>query len=250
MATYNGERWVGRQLETILPQLAADDELVVSDDASTDGTVALVEALVDPRVRLLTGRSFRSPVRNFEQALEHARGDLVVLSDQDDVWLPNKLEAVRAAFADPPRRPYLVVFDAAVVDEEERLVHPSVLAKLKAGPGFGKNLWTNRYLGCCMAFTADLLDAALPIPRRMPMHDMWLGQLCERIGGTAFLPERTMLYRRHDETTTGFEIEFRPLLQIRRRVDLAAALAARTLAYRRARSRGPSLPERRSRHPS
>jgi hypothetical protein len=101
-----------------------------------------------------------------------------------------------------------------------------------------------------MAFTADLLDAALPIPRRMPMHDMWLGQLCERIGGTAFLPERTMLYRRHDETTTGFEIEFRPLLQIRRRVDLAAALAARTLAYRRARPRGPSLPERRSRHPS
>jgi glycosyltransferase involved in cell wall biosynthesis len=245
MATYNGERFVGRQVETILPQLHDGDELVVSDDGSSDGTVAIVRSFGDPRLRVLHG-GFRDPVRNFEHALRHATGDVVVLADQDDVWLPGKLDAVRSLFAATRERPYLVVLDAAVVDEQERRLEPSVLRRLKAGPGLLKNLWTNRYLGCCMAFSRDLLDVALPIPRRMPMHDMWLGQLCERIGTTAFVHDVTMLYRRHDESVTGFEIEFRPLVQIRRRIDLAVALARRSLAYRRA----PRRPRRRSRQPS
>jgi hypothetical protein len=92
-----------------------------------------------------------------------------------------------------------------------------VLAKLNAGPGFWKNLYDNRYLGCCMAFSRDLLDWALPFPRRIPMHDMWLGQLCERIGTTEFLPVVTMQYRKHEASLTEFRIRFMPWLQIKRR---------------------------------
>lgn len=228
MATYNGERFLRRQLETILPQLADGDELVISDDSSTDGTMAIIRSFDDPRIRLFAGNRFRSPIFNFEFALKQARGDILVLSDQDDVWLENKLSVVRELFAHESRRPFLVVLDAEVVDEQGNMLHPSVLRKLKAGPGFWKNLFDNRYLGCCMAFSRDLLARALPFPILIPMHDIWLGQLCERIGTTSFVPVVTMRYRKHGASMTSFAIEFRPWLQIKRRVILAWNLLCRS----------------------
>lgn len=228
MATCNGERFLRRQLETILPQLAAGDELVIADDSSTDGTVTIIRSYPDPRIRLFTGNRFRSPIFNFEFALQQARGDILVLADQDDVWLENKLAVVRERFARESRRPFLIVLDAQVVDEGGAVTYPSVLRKLKAGPGFWKNLYDNRYLGCCMAFSRDLLERALPFPRRIPMHDIWLGQLCERIGTTAFIPDVTMQYRKHGASLTDFRILFRPWTQIKRRVVLAWNLLCRS----------------------
>ena len=227
LATFNGARFVERQVATILEQLEPGDELVVSDDGSSDDTVALVRAFGDPRVRILQGPTFRSPLRNFEHAVANAKGDTIVLADQDDVWLPNKLPLVRQLFAAETKRPYLVVLDARIVDEDERVVYPSVQAKLHAGPGFAKNVWANRYLGCCMAFSSDLLDVALPVPAGVDMHDIWLGQLCERVGKTAFVPAVTMLYRRHETTTTGFDIQLQPVQQIRRRAVLVRELLRR-----------------------
>ena len=237
MATFNGARYVREQVETILEQLEPDDELVVSDDSSTDDTVAIVRSFGDGRIRILEGNAFHSALRNFEHAVRHAGGETIVLADQDDAWLPNKLPLVRELFAGEMARPYLVVLDAEVVDEELRPLDPSVLAKLHAGPGLLKNLWANRYLGCCMAFSRDLLEVALPFPGGVDMHDIWLGQLCERVGTTAFVPVVTMRYRRHDATATGFDIRFQPLQQIRRRLSLAWQLASRTTRYRRTRRR-------------
>lgn len=221
MATCNGERFIRQQLESILSQLAADDELVISDDSSVDSTLAIVSSCNDPRIRLFPGQTFRSPVLNFEFALKQARGEIIVLADQDDVWLPNKLAVVRNFFLNNMKRPLLVVLDGTVVDGDEQEIYPSVLAKLKAGRGFWKNLYDNRYLGCCMAFSRDLLARAMPFPRNIPMHDIWLGQLCERIGCTEFLPVVTMKYRKHSASVTDFKIQFKPLLQIRRRLILA-----------------------------
>lgn len=221
MATYNGERFIRQQIESILSQLSPDDELVISDDSSADATVSIIKEFNDPRIRLFEGQSFRNPVLNFEYALRQTRGEIILLSDQDDIWLPNKLDVVRGIFADSAARPLLVVLDAAVVDENEREIFPSVLQKLKAGRGFWKNLYDNRYLGCCTAFSRDLLERALPFPRNIPMHDIWLGQLCERIGSTQFVPVVTMKYRKHSESMTEFKIRFKPLIQIRRRLILA-----------------------------
>jgi glycosyltransferase involved in cell wall biosynthesis len=227
MATYNGERFLRRQLETILAQLGPADELVISDDGSTDGTLALIREFADPRLRLFAGQSFRSPIFNFEFALKQATGDILVLADQDDVWLENKLELVRERFAARPAGPYLLALDGYVVDENEAVLHDSIFAKLKAGPGLLKNLFDNRYLGCCLAFSRELLTAALPFPRHIPMHDMWLGQLCERIGTTEFVPVKTIKYRKHGASLTDFRIEFKPWTQIRRRWFLAWHLLAR-----------------------
>lgn len=233
MATCNGERYLRQQLETILPQLAPGDELIIADDSSTDTTLAIIRSYADPRIRLFAGNSFHNPTLNFEYALQQARCDVIVLADQDDIWLPNKLPVVRNCFARQASRPYLIALDAQVVDAAEQELFPSVQVKINAGPGLVKNLIDNRYIGCCLAFSRDLLAWALPFPAKMPMHDMWLGQLCERIGTTAFVPTVTMRYRRHDASQTEFRIRFRPWLQITRRWVLLRELYRRRLRGRR-----------------
>ncbi|WP_233189466.1 glycosyltransferase family 2 protein [Geothermobacter hydrogeniphilus] len=228
LASHNGEKYIRRQLESILAQLVPTDEVVVSDDSSTDATLRIVQSLEDPRIRLFPGNTFFSPVYNFEHALKQARGDVIILADQDDVWLENRVALVREKFRDPPHARYLLVTDGAVVDEREQILHESIFRLIGAGPGFWKNLWNNRYMGCCMAFSRELLEVALPFPRHLPMHDMWLGQLCERIGVTEFVPVRTLLYRKHADSQTEFQIRWQPWLQIRRRWILATNLMKRS----------------------
>ncbi len=229
MATNNGERFLRRQIDSILIQLNADDELIVSDDSSEDATIEIIKSYSDPRVRFLSSGHFTSPVRNFENALSYARGDVIVLSDQDDVWLDNKLPLIRTLFMDSHTR-RLVVLDGLVVDEHEQILHKSIFEKIHAGKGLIKNIYNNTYLGCCMAFSRDLLEIALPFPSNIPMHDMWLGNLAALFGTIEFINEKTILYRRHGAALTDFRIKFEPLQQIRRRFNLLLSLMQRGLA--------------------
>ncbi len=234
MATRNGERFIRRQIETILRGLAPDDELVISDDSSTDGTLEIVRSFADPRIRLLPGNTFFHPAFNFENALRRAGGQIIALADQDDVWLGNKVPVIRERFARAPAGPHLLVLDGQVVNGAEEVLEESIFASLEAGSGFWRNLYKNRYVGCCIAFSRELLDAALPFPRRIPMHDMWLGQLCALVGTVEFVPIRTMKYRRHGANQTRFfATPFRPWLQFKQRFFLAAHLLARSLWYKR-----------------
>jgi glycosyltransferase involved in cell wall biosynthesis len=233
MATRNGERFIRRQLETILAQLAPDDEVVISDDSSTDGTLEVVRSLADHRIRLFAGNTFFSPTFNFENALRQARGDIIVLADQDDVWLDNKMAVIREKFAHAPAGPYLIALDGYVVDDAEQVMEESIFARLHVGTGFWRNVFKNRYVGCCLAFSRELLTAAFPFPRRIPMHDMWLGQLCALVGTVEFVPVKTIKYRRHMASRTEFlRTRFRPWIQIRRRFFLIAHLLGRSLWYR------------------
>jgi glycosyltransferase involved in cell wall biosynthesis len=233
MATHNGERFIRRQMETILAQLAPDDEMVISDDSSTDRTLEIIRSLADSRIRLFTGNTFFSPTFNCENALRQARGDIIVLADQDDIWLDNKVTVIRERFAQAPTGPYLMALDGYVVDDVEQVTEDSIFARLHVGTGFWRNVFNNRYLGCCLAFSRELLTAALPFPRRIPMHDMWLGQLCALVGTAEFVPVKTIRYRRHAASRTEFlRIRFRPWLQIRRRFFLVAHLLGRSLWYK------------------
>jgi glycosyltransferase involved in cell wall biosynthesis len=233
MATHNGERFIRRQMEMILAQLAPDDEMVISDDSSTDRTLEIIRSLADSRIRLFTGNTFFSPTFNFENALRQAREDIIVLADQDDIWLDNKVTVIREKFAQAPTGPYLMALDGYVVDDVEQVTEDSIFAQLNVGTGFWRNVFNNRYLGCCLAFSRELLTAALPFPRRIPMHDMWLGQLCALVGTVEFVPVKTIKYRRHAGSQTEFlRIRFRPWLQIRRRFFLVAHLLMRSLLYK------------------
>lgn len=208
LASYNGEKYIGEQLESILKQLDETDELIISDDSSTDGTLAVIEGFPDNRIRVLPGHSFYNPIFNFENALKQATGEMIVLSDQDDVWLDGKLEIIRQRFQNKPSRIYLVVLDGQIIDENGAVIGDSIFETLDSGRGFFKNLKHNTYMGCCLAFSRELLDIALPFPKKIPMHDSWLGFLSELFGVVEFVPEKTINYRKHQENRSlqGFDL--------------------------------------------
>lgn len=225
MATCNGSRFIRGQLESILSQLGPDDELIVSDDASSDDTLDIVRGYDDPRIRVLSGNVFQSPLRNFEHALRHARGRILVLSDQDDLWLPGRLELVHERLDKAIDRVALIMMDGEIVDATGNCLEESIFRANRAAAGILKNVYDNTYSGCCLAFTRPLLEIALPFPPRVPMHDMWLGILAEIFGRVEFVPVTTIRYRRHAANTSFRRASLAK--QIMRRIFLVSSLLRR-----------------------
>ena len=220
MAAYRGERYIEAQIRSILSELREGDELLVSDDAPGGETERIVRAFAqaDARVRYLRGEG-RGVVRNFERVLSAASGDVLFLSDQDDVWLPGKVEAVLREIENGA---CLVVHDATVTDELLQTLAPSFFALRGSRPGFLHNILRNSYMGCCMALTRPVLERALPFPPNLPMHDQWLGLTAEKLGRVRFLPTPYLLYRQHGGNVTGGRTS--PVQKLRWRLALLRAL--------------------------
>ncbi len=201
MAAYHGEKYIGAQIASIMPLLDAGDELIVSDDDPGGETQRVVERLsaVDGRIKYFSGEG-RGVVKNFENALSKVSGDYIFLCDQDDVWLPNKVDRVIRELESGAT---LVLHDARVTDADLNETCGSFFKAHGSKTGFLRNLGYNSYMGCCMAFKRELLLKALPFPDNIPMHDQWLGLLAERRGKTRLIAEPLILYRRHGETVTG-----------------------------------------------
>lgn len=192
MATYNGEKYIAEQLASILPQLGEFDEIVISDNFSTDGTVNAVMGFGDSRIKINQFYE-RNIVLNFENAIKLAKGNLIFLADQDDIWLPNKLKIMCNYLQNSD----LVLSDCNIVDQSLNLIFPSFLKHRNVKSGLLNNIFRNGYLGCCMGFRRSLLDFALPFPRSLPMHDWWLGLVAEIYGKVTVVEIPLLLYRRH-----------------------------------------------------
>lgn len=193
IATYNGEKYIKEQLTSILSQLSDQDELILSDDCSTDNTLEIVRAFNDSRIRILEGRRFGSPAFNFENALKNATGDVIMLSDQDDIWREDKVACVLAALKNCD----LIVSDAQIIDGDGQIIADSFFTLRGSVRGYWNNILKNSFLGCCMAFKKECLKYILPFPRKIAMHDIWIGLCVELYGKTLFLPEKLIKYRRH-----------------------------------------------------
>jgi glycosyltransferase involved in cell wall biosynthesis len=199
MTTFNGEKYLRRQLDTILSQLGTEDELIISDDSSTDGTIEIIKSYSDSRIKLLENGNFGSPVFNMENALKRAQGDYLFLADQDDVWLPGRVQKV----IEKLQQYDLVVCNAFIVDGNEKVIHESYFEWKGSSPGFFRNLRKNSFLGCSLAFSRKIVKAALPFPKQISMHDVWIGLMAECMGKVLFLDKRLMYYRRHDNNFTA-----------------------------------------------
>lgn len=197
LATYNGSPYVEAQLRSILEQLSPEDEVLIADDGSTDNTIAIVDAMGDPRIRWIAQGGRLGVVKNFERSLSAARGEYIFLSDQDDLWLPGKVDAVLEAFSLHPEAT-LVASDARVVDESGAVVAGSFFEQRgHFSTGVLHNLIKNKYLGCTLAFRSSMLEHFLPIPRDVPMHDMWFGTINDIYGKTHYIDQPLIAYRRH-----------------------------------------------------
>lgn len=202
MATYNGEKYIAKQLESILSQLSAGDEVIVSDDNSTDNTIDIIKSIDDSRIKLFVNQKEKGYTRNFENALEKATGDIIFLSDQDDVWVKTKVKTMLTYLIDYD----FVVSDNIIVDENLRPLHQSHFEIYKTQKGFVKNLILPRYVGACMAFKKEVLKKSLPFPSnaRLCAHDYWIGLIAELYFKTYKLNEPMILYRRHgSNASTG-----------------------------------------------
>lgn len=200
LATYNGEEYIREQLLSISAQLSAEDEIIISDDGSTDATLHVVESLCLPQVRVVhnTGRHGYTP--NFEFAISLAKGDYIFLSDQDDVWLSTKVQTCIQMLEHSD----FVITDASVVDKNLRVVHSSFWNFYDSKQGFLNNLVKFGYLGCCMAFRRCVLERALPFPKskRMASHDNWLALVAMLYYRCSYVSTPQILFRRHDHNTS------------------------------------------------
>ena len=149
---------------------------------------------------------------NFVNAIRHCRGDRIFLCDQDDVWLPDKVQRVTEAF---DAGATLVLHNAYVTDENLNITAPSFFALRGSRPGLVHNLVKNSYMGCCMAFDRSLLKKIMPMPKAVPMHDQWIGLIGEIYGKPAFLDVPLLYYRRHEGNVTGGQTDTRQKLQWR-----------------------------------
>ena len=218
MCTYNGERYLQEQLHSILEQSRQPDELVVCEDASSDGTLNILHSfkrLAPFDVRVYANDSNLGYVKNFEKAISKCEGDIILCSDQDDIWFPDRIERSIATFSEEPECGY-IFSDARLIDEESK----QLMEKLWNRVGFPierrrgfedpekqpnmlyvKNMVT----GATMAFRSKYRDMFLPIPELSNViHDGWIALTLSLFGkfGVA-LKEPLIYYRIHSQQQIG-----------------------------------------------
>jgi glycosyltransferase involved in cell wall biosynthesis len=202
LASYNGSKYINKQIASILYQLRETDELVIVDDNSSDETVKIIEDFKDPRIKLINNVFNLGVVKNFERSINNATGDLIFLSDQDDVWLPNKVEKILEVFQKYPDIT-LILSDAQIIDSEGQITANSffkIRGKFVANPL--SNFIKNKYHGCTLAFRREMIEVFLPFPANTPMHDMWIGIVNAIYGKVFYIDEPLIQHRRHDNNTS------------------------------------------------
>lgn len=222
MCTYNGSKYVREQLESFVWQTRLPDELIVCDDNSRDETASIISDFAKTApfpVHLHVNSANLGVVKNFEKAIKLCNGDLIALSDQDDVWLPEKLSLQEAIFRSSPQVG-LVFTNAEVVDE--RLVPLGYdlwstedfnLRKQRSvleGNAFNVLLRRNFVTGATMMFKRQFLEACVPFPhvtndliKRCIIHDYWIALIISALAEIKFIDKKMVKYRQHTSQLLG-----------------------------------------------
>jgi len=220
MCTFNGARYLSKQLASIATQTRPPDELIVCDDCSEDETVHIVEQFGRTAafpVRVQVNRATLGSTKNFEQAIKLCEGELVALSDQDDVWQPEKLRRLENALSDSLVG--LAFTNGELVDDSLKAIGKTVWQTLRFGEkeqdlfrrerGFEVLLDHNVATGAAMAFSAEFKDLILPIPDSLShdgvpvLHDWWSALLIAAVSNLSFIDEPLFKYRQHAQQQLG-----------------------------------------------
>lgn len=212
LASYNGEEYIEQQIESIRAQTIKEIEVVVSDDVSTDRTLEILKNYHENGVvRLLDNRQKLGVIKNFENALRHCTGQYVAFSDQDDVWLPQKVEKSLALLQNIETKfglhtPILVYTDAKVVDEQLNTISDSYLGFKRLDPTnveLRHLIVENVPTGCTMLMNRALANLVSTIPAEVTMHDVFVALTASCFGKMVYLNEPTLLYRQHQNNVLG-----------------------------------------------
>jgi len=234
LCTYNGEKFLTEQVNSYLTQTRLPDEVVVCDDCSRDKTVKIIRdfaARAPFLVRLYANKTNLRSTKNFEKAISLCEGDIIVLSDQDDVWHKNKLEKFTAAF-ETDEQVGLVFCDGELVDEN--LISLNISAwqargfdkkkqnLVKNGDGLAIILNSNVITGCMMAFRAKYKDLLLPIPNDIQdvIHDYWIALLMLTVAKVNIIPEKLVKYRQHSGQQLGMSVTTKTPESLREKIAI------------------------------
>lgn len=196
IATYNGGQFLANQIDSILKQLSNDDEIIVSDDGSTDRTFEILGSYNDKRIKVYRN-SFRDPIKNFEYSIKKSQGDLIFLADQDDVWEESKVSIIKKCLESYD----LVAHNCSFINENNETLDGELFTNIN-NSGFFKNLVKNRYCGCCMAFRRNLLKMIIPFPNKIAMHDIWIGLVAECFFNPIIINEKLIQHRLHSSNAS------------------------------------------------
>ena len=214
LGTHNGASFLSKQIDSILIQSYANWKLVIHDDNSTDGTVNIINEYVkkysDKIILIDDNVGFGNASENFSFLSEHITADYIMFCDQDDVWLPNKIELTLQKMMEAekasPETPLLIHTDLRVVNTTLDVLNDSYWTYQGIDPKYdtlNRLLVQNVITGCTMMINRQLAEMALPIPKDAVMHDWWLGIVASAFGEIHYIDTATILYRQHGNNDTG-----------------------------------------------
>lgn len=215
MATYNGEKYLREQLDSIFAQTYTNWRLIIRDDCSHDQTVAIIQEYIKrtpEKIRLIQAESpSGSAQNNFFSLLPFAEAPYIMLSDQDDIWLPEKVTDTLQLMQIYEERygkdlPILIHTDLMVVNKEKQIINESLFKMQHMEPKrkqLNHILVQNIVTGCTMMANRPLLDMIHQIPEHAVMHDMWMALIAAAFGQIGFVPKSTILYRQHGHNVNG-----------------------------------------------
>lgn len=213
LSTYNGATYLQELLHSILTQTFEEFRLVVRDDGSSDGTRAILAAAIerDRRITLVDSRGNLGPSGSFVELLGSVQAPFFMFCDQDDIWLPPKIELTLQKLQEWPADPHLVFSDLVVVDKRLGQICPSFMQFQRFDPLGGTRLerllMQNVVVGCTVGGNSALLKISRLTekrpPKSMAMHDWWLALVARAFGQVSYIEEPTIMYRQHPSNTLG-----------------------------------------------
>jgi glycosyltransferase involved in cell wall biosynthesis len=200
MATYNGAKYIHEQIKSFLTQTRLPSELIINDDCSSDATLNIINEFSKNapfEVKFYKNQTTVGFSRNFELAIARCQGDIIFISDQDDVWLPHKIDRITSKFIEDPKK-LVIINDSLISDKELHITELTVLSQL-----LSLGLSNDKFCyGCCSAITKSFKNVFLPLPTLDYAYDSWLHTLSGILGCRYVLQETLQIYRRHESNAS------------------------------------------------
>lgn len=209
LTTYNGEKYLREQLDSLLTQTIPFDELIICDDNSCDGTRDILNeyAIKEKRIKLFLNKKNIGFKANFENVLKLCKGDYIALCDQDDIWLPYHLEVLTGSI----KGKLLICGNANLIDGQSNLLRGNLsdIKNFHKAENDNKSIfkfivyYQNPFQGASMLMHRNFLNYALPIPQSVKYHDVWFAHLACLLDSFIYTYEPVTLYRMHGANTSG-----------------------------------------------
>lgn len=216
LSTYNGEKYLQEQLDSLFSQTYNDFVLIVRDDSSSDNSLEILKNYkqkYSQKIILLEENDNKGVIRSFsyllEYALKNTNANYFMFCDQDDVWKPKKIEKTLLKMLELEKnknKPVLIHTDLELVDENLNLIHPSFWKHEHIFPehkSFNRLIMQNNITGCTVMINRVLAQKSLPIPENSIMHDWWIALVAAYFGEIDYINESTIKYRQHGSNTLG-----------------------------------------------